>query len=155
MNKTFQYDMSPARPQLMYHELCASNAMHNAIPPTKHCTNVISWFNIDMGRFMTILERYFSTSREIPMHVCSARCPGGGGVQCTLYLHLCSARHQSWNLPSRRQKFHKSQSQRREKAPARASSWLKALTSAFTFKTLMRHRGLMPVQHSENGIRRF
>ena len=62
----------------------------NAMSPSKHCTNVTSKFNINMGRFMTIIEcwgtlLHISTSREIPMHVCSARCPGGGVVQCTLY----------------------------------------------------------------------
>ena len=115
----------------------------------KHCTNVTSWFNIDMGRFMTILERYFSTSREIPMHVCSARCPGGGVVQCTLYPSpALQCKTLELEPTSRRLKFHKSQSQRREKAPTptRAScSWLKALTITFTFKTLLRHCGLMPV----------
>ena len=41
-----------------------------------------------------------------------------------------------------------------EKAPTRAFSWLKAPTSAFTFKTLLRHyakRALTPVSQREIG----
>ena len=41
-----------------------------------------------------------------------------------------------------------------EKAPTRAFSWLKAATTAFTFKTLLRHyakRALTPVSQHEIG----
>ena len=40
-----------------------------------------------------------------------------------------------------------------EKAPTRAFSWLKAATTAFTFKTLLRHYAkwaLTPIRHYDN-----
>ena len=58
-------------------------------------------------------------------------------------------RGNSWSPPSHH--HHKRRSTRRfvitEKAPTRAFSWLKAATTAFTFKTLLRHyakRALTP-----------
>ena len=36
-----------------------------------------------------------------------------------------------------------------EKAPTRAFSWLKVLTSAFTFKTLLRHYAKQALTHGK------
>ena len=140
MNKTFQYDMSPACLQIIYHKLCASNAK------TLHRCDQCILFIIDMGRFMTIIK---ATSpplrRELSLNHARflwLQCQVSGRGRSAVHPvppHLCRAGTTAGNEGPRI--FHN----RRYGHPIRAFSWLKALTRAFPFKTLLTHCKLTPV----------